>query len=80
MCFASEIFYFGGNINFNEKYFFAGIFTHLSSKLCIPVILKINSCLLSRLFHTGRVQTKAKTTKRNMRLKGQTARVYFRIS
>ena len=55
-----ELFYFGGNINFNEIFFFTGIFTHLSSKLCIPVILKINSCLLSRLFHTGKVQNKTK--------------------
>ena len=40
--------------------FFTGIFTHLSSKMCIPAILKINSCLLSRLFNTGKVQNKTK--------------------
>ena len=75
-----EVFYFGGNINFNE-FFFTGIFTYLSRKLCFPVTLKINSCLLNRLLHTGKVQTKTKTAKQNMRyVKGQTARVYFRIS
>ena len=48
-----EFFYFRGNINLME--FFTGIFTHLSSKLCILVALKINSCLHSRLIHTGKV-------------------------
>ena len=76
ICF-TRTFYFGRNINFNESFFFTEIFSRLSSKLCISEILKINSCLVSRPFHTGKVQTKAKTTERNMRCQWSKSKSLF---
>ena len=60
--FVSPEYFFGRNINFNGKFFSQG-FLHIFKANCASQeILKINSCLLSRLFHTGKIQTETKTT------------------
>ena len=51
-----------------------------SSELCTPTILKITACLLSRLFQTGKVQTKAETIVQKRDDKDQAISVYFRIA
>ena len=55
--------------------------THLSSKLstqqfkikCFP----LNACILSRLFQTGKVQTKVETTEQNVRWQESSSKHLF---
>ena len=45
-----------------------------SRKLCTTAILRINACLLSGLYQTGKVETKTETVDRNMIMQGSSSK------
>ena len=66
-----------GEISTSMKNFFHRDFYTSFKQTAHPSNFENKSCLLSKLFHTGKVQTKAKTTERNMRCKGSNSKSLF---